>query len=115
MFLKIIKIKNIKNAMQGVNHDPVHLASEMAGNIFLGMFLVPAIVAILFLVLFFVLGYTHWLGGRFRFFRFLFILSVIGDFLFFFVLYRLYRLVRAVSRTPADTSTTIEVESEVIE
>jgi uncharacterized membrane protein (DUF373 family) len=99
--------------VRDANRDPGHLAAGMVGDVFVGMFLLPVVLTVVFLGLFFVLGYTHLLGGPFGFFRFLFVVSIIGGFLFFFILYKLYRVIKNTTKHSVNSS--IKVESKIVE
>lgn len=68
---------------------------------------------VLFMALFFVLGYTHLFGGPYGFFKFLFVLSLIGVIITFLILRKIFLLFKTTTKKSEDE--TIKVDSKVIE
>lgn len=110
MLFQIIKIKNMAH---DASRDPGRLAAGLAGEALLGILIVPAISTLLFLALFFVLGYTHLLGGPFGFFRFLFIVFTLCVISVSWLLWKVHRAVRRATRHTVNS--TLKVESKVVE
>ncbi len=109
----IFKIFQIRNTIKEVRANPGEFAGQGAGGLFMGLFIMPLVYGVLILGGFFVLGYTTFLGGPYGFFKFLFILSIVGIVGFSFVLYKIFSLIKRSTRILVDK--TIIVESKVVE
>ncbi len=72
----IFQIIQIKKMASEAKENPGKFAGGQVGELFVGMLIVPSLIALLLLGSFFILGYTSWLGGPYGFFKFLFIISV---------------------------------------
>ncbi len=99
--------KNIKDARA----NPSGFAGEQAKEILWGILIIPIIICILILGLFFIIGYTEVLGFQLGFFKFLFWIALIVSFSVFSLL---RRLIRATSRV-ASSQTRKVVDAVVVE
>ena len=99
----IFQIFHIKRIINDAKENPSGLAGNEAKDVLWGIVLIPLIIAILGIILFFIIGYTHLLGFQFGFFKFLFWLSLIVGYIIFSVI---RRIIKSVSK-----STTIHTKS----
>lgn len=109
----IFRVLKIKNMVRDARENPGHFAGGEIGDLFMGIFIMPIISAILLLGGLFVLGFTTLLGGPYSFFRFFFWISIFCVFFFFYLLQKMYKLVKNTTKNAVDK--TIKVESRVIE
>ena len=109
----IFQILEIKNMASDAKENPGKFAGGQVGSIFLDMLITPALVALLSLVGFFILGYTSWLGGPYGFFQFLFVISIMALVCLFYFLRKIYLLIKSVTKIVVES--TIKVESTIIE
>ncbi len=63
--------------------NPSALAGEQVREMLWAMVALPIIVGLVFVILFFIMGYTHLFGFQAGFFRFLFWVSCVVGFVFF--------------------------------
>ncbi len=74
----LFKLLKIRKATKEIKQDAGgFVAGEVAETVIEGLLLIPGLIALGALVLFFILGFTTLLGGPMGFFKFLFILSVV--------------------------------------
>lgn len=99
----IFEIFHIKKILKGAQENPSALAGNEVGDILWGIILIPLIIGIIGIILFFILGYTNWFGFHFGFFKFLFWVSLVVGFIIFSII---KSTVASVSR-----STTIHTKS----
>ncbi len=66
------KILHIRKMIKEGRENPSRLAGEQTAEMMWGIVLVPIIICVLLLILFFIMGYTHLFGFSSGFFRFLF-------------------------------------------
>lgn len=105
---KILQIrKNIKEARE----NPSTFAGGQTKDFLWGIFLLPLVICILVLGLFFVLGYTELFGSHLGFFKFLFWVALIVSFLIF----SLFRRIIGVASKIATKQTRRVVEAVVVE
>ncbi|MDQ5954583.1 MAG: hypothetical protein QG583_511 [Patescibacteria group bacterium] len=109
----IFRVLKIKNMVRDARENPGNFASSQVGDLFMGMFIMPIISAVLLLGGLFILGFTEILGGPYSFFRFFFWLSIFCMFFFFYILRKMYKLVKSTTKGAVDQ--TIKVESKVVE
>lgn len=109
----IFKIFQMQRMIREGKENPSNFASNQAGDLFKGIFVMPVISALIFFGIFFVLGYTTLLGGPYGFFKFLFVLTLIGIVFFVLILRKLYRAIKQTTKTVVDK--TIIVESKIVE
>lgn len=109
----IFRVLKIKNMVRDARENPGNFASSQVGDLFMGMFIMPIISAVLLLGGLFILGFTELLGGPYSFFRFFFWLSIFCMFFFFYILRKMYKLVKSTTKGAVDQ--TIKVESKVVE
>jgi len=109
----IFQIFKIRNTIKDVKNNPSKFAGDELGNLFMSIFIMPIISGVTLLIGLFILGYTHFLGGPYGFFRFLFVVSIIGVFCFFYMLKKVYNLIKQTTKNTLDQ--TIKVESKVVE
>ena len=74
---------------------------------------------ILLLIIFYLLGFTHFLGGPFGLAKFIFFCILIGGVLFFFFLWKIVRFADKISKSVDEQGTnkneTIKVDATIIE
>ncbi len=109
----IFRVLKIKNMVRDARENPGNFAGSQVGDLFMGIFIMPIISAILLLGGLFILGFTEILGGPYSFFRFFFWLSIFCVFFFFYILRKMYKLVKSTTKGVVDQ--TIKVESKVVE
>lgn len=109
----IFRVLKIKNMVRDAKENPGNFASGEIGDLFMGLFIMPIISAVLLLGGLFILGFTEVLGGPYSFFRFFFWLAIFCIFFFFYLLRKMYKLVKSTTKNAVDQ--TIKVESKVIE
>lgn len=103
---KILQIrKNIKDARQ----NPSKFAGEQTKEVLWAVMIVPIVISLIGLILFFIMGYTELFGSQLGFFKFLFWLGFIVSFVFFLIIRRIISSVSSVS-----TSTTKRVIEAVV-
>lgn len=69
---------------------------------------------IIFLIIFYVLGYTHFLGGPFWFARFLFVTTLVGIIIFSIFMWKLVGLSKK-GNVKRESTETLKVDVKVIE
>ncbi len=105
---KILQIrKNIKDARA----NPSKFAGEQAGEMLRGIMIIPIIISVLGLGLFFIMGYTHIFGFQLGFFKLLFWLGLIVGFIFFSLV---RRIIRATSRVTSNQTRRV-IDAVVVE
>jgi len=92
----IFKIFHIKKLVKEARENPSGLAGDEVSDVLWGIVLVPLIIAIIGIILFFIIGYTNLFGFQFGFFKFLFWLSLIVSFIIFSII---RRIVKSVSKS----------------
>lgn len=114
MLFKLLKLrKNVKE----VRKDPGGFAAgEAAGAVIETVLLVPGLIALFGLVLFFILGFTTLLGGPMGFFKFLFIFGVFVLLVIIAMLRPIIRLLKRGTKRAVDAGvrTIKEVTSEEV-
>ena len=96
--------------------DPSKFASGQAGDFFLDILIMPAVLVLGSLTVLFILGFTSFpsfLGGPNLFFRILFFLALTAIFFASYFLYKIYKVIKSVTKKVVDK--TIKVESKVVE
>ncbi len=96
----LFKIFKIRKMVKEVSEDPGNLAKEEIGDFLKGMVLLPFVIAILGIILFFLAGYTDVFGKEIGFFKFLFWLALSVSFGIFFIV-RMF--IRILSRATEET------------
>jgi hypothetical protein len=109
----ILQIFKIRNMAKEAKENPGSFAGSQVGEMFMGILIVPALLALFFTALFFVLGYTTLLGGPFGFFKILFIFSVFCILCLSYFLRKIYKMIKVVTKDVVDS--TIKVDSKVVE
>jgi len=109
----IFRVLQIRKMIREGKEDPGKFAGGQAGDLFMGLLLMPIISAVLLLGGLFILGYTPLLGGPFGFFKFFFWLSIFCVFFFFMILRKVYKMIK--NTTKSAVNDTIKVESKVVE
>ena len=109
----IFKVFKIKNMAKEAKENPGKFAGGQVGELFLGMLIIPSLLAVFFLVSFFILGYTSLLGGPFGFFKVLFIFSVFCILCLGYFLRKIYKMIKVVTKDVVES--TIKVESKIVE
>lgn len=105
---KILQIrKNIKDARE----NPSIFAGGQVKDFLWGVFVLPIIVCILILGIFFVIGFTDLFGFQIGFFKFLFWVALFMSFIFFSVI---RRIIGSISKTTTKQTTKI-IEAVVVE
>jgi hypothetical protein len=99
----IFKIFHIKRIIQEARENPSKLAGNEVGDILWDIVLIPIIIGIAGILLFFIVGYTNWFGFHLGIFKFLFWLSLIVGVVIFSVI---RQIVKSISKT-----TTIHTKS----
>ena len=99
--------------MKELKEDPGKFAGGEVGGLFLGMFIVPMALIVLFQGLLFVLGFTDLLWGPFGFFKFLFFLFIFPSIIFFSILFKAYKVIKGTTKKAVNN--TIKVESKIVE
>lgn len=92
----LFKILHIKKLVKEARENPSALAGNEVGDALWGIVLIPLIIGIIGIILFFIMGYTSLFGFQFGFFKFLFWLSLIIGFIIFSII---RRLVKSVSKS----------------
>ncbi len=82
--------------------DPGGLAGDETKDVLIGLLLIPALGILLWLALMFILGFTTLLGGPMGFFKFIFILSLIGTVVLGTIVRKLLGLVRRGTKQVVD-------------
>lgn len=93
--------------------NPGKFAGNQAGDLLMGMFIMPIISAMVFLGGFFVLGFTTILGGPYSLVKFLFYILLIFVFFLSLIFRKVYLLLKKSTKSTVDD--TIKVESKVVE
>lgn len=101
------KIFKIRKLVKEARENPGKLAGEEIRGVLWGLFIIPIVIAILGLVLFFLVGYTQVLGFQIGFFKFLFWLALFVGLTIFTVLRRIVRAVG--TKAQVGTSHVVEV------
>jgi heme exporter protein D len=99
----LFKVFHIRKILKGVHENPSKLAGEEAGDALWDIVLIPLIILVGGIILFFILGYTNVFRFHLGFFKFLFWLSLIVSILIFSII---RRIIKSVSKT-----TTIHTEN----
>ncbi|HVY35942.1 MAG TPA: hypothetical protein VG982_01540 [Candidatus Paceibacterota bacterium] len=74
MLFQLLRLrKNIREARE----NPGKFAGSQAAGLATSIVIIPLLIAVLWLALLFLFGFTHVLGGPFGFFRFLFVFTLI--------------------------------------
>ncbi len=99
----IFRVFQIRKYIREAKENPSALAGNEVGDTLWGIVLVPLVIGIIGIILFFIIGYTNLFGFHLGFFKFLFWLSLIIGLIVFSVI---RSLIKSVSR-----STTIHTKS----
>ncbi len=89
----LFKIFHIKKILKEARQNPSRLAGDEVKDALWGIVMIPLVIGILGVTLFFILGYTHLLGFQWGFFKFLFWLSLIVSYIIFSIVRRIVRTV----------------------
>ncbi len=111
----IFQIIQIRNMAKEVKESPSKFASGQAGSMFLDLLIVPALIVLASLIIFFIFGFTSFpsfLGGPYLFFKILFLLTLAAVLFTFYLLRKIYRLIKSVTKNVVES--TIEVKSTVV-
>ncbi len=95
MLFRFLKIRKM---IQEARQDPGKLAGDETKDMILGILILPAIGIFLWLALMFILGFTTLLGGPMGFFKFVFIVSVVGTVVLVSIVRKLLALVHRGAR-----------------
>ncbi len=109
----IFQILEIRKMASEAKENPGKFAGGQVGSMFLDLLVLPALVVFGSLVIFFIFGFTHFLGGPYWFFKFLFFLTLAAVFLAFYLLRKIYLIIKSVTKNVVES--TIKVESTIIE
>ncbi len=92
----LFKIFHIKKLVKEARENPSNLAGSEVSDVLWGIVLIPIIIATIGIIIFFIIGYTHWFGFQLGFFKFLFWLSLIVSLSIFSVV---RKMVKSVSKS----------------
>lgn len=95
MFFQILRIRS---AIKEVNADPGHFASNEARDLLIGILFFPALIVFLGLAFLFTLGFTHFLGGPYLFFKIIFFIGLFISFIFGTIIYKLTSVLRQTTK-----------------
>ena len=109
----IFKILQFHKMAREAKENPGKFAGGKVGEYFVGSLIVPSLVLFLILVIFFVLGFTHLLGGPYWFFQFLFVLSFLSILGLIYILRKIYKFIMSVTNNVV--SSVLKVDSKVVE
>ena len=112
----IFRVLQIRNMAKEAKENPSKFASGQAGDLFLDVLILPAIITLLALATFFILGFTSFpsfLGGPYFFFKLLFFLLLAGVLFILYFLRKIYKLIKSITKNVVER--TIKVESTIIE
>ncbi len=73
----LFKLLRIRKTAKEIRQDTGGFVAGEVAETAIGILIIPGIVIVLFLALFFILGFTNLLGGPMGFFKFLFILGLV--------------------------------------
>ena len=83
------KILQIRKMVKEARENPSKLAGEQVREMLWGLLIVPIVVGVLVLGLFFIMGYTHLFGFTLGIFRFLFWLGLVPSLIAFLMFRKL--------------------------
>ena len=109
----IFRILEIRKMAKEATEDPGKFAGSQAGGWFVGMLIVPSLFVLFFLSIFFIFGFTTFLGGPYLFFKLLFFFSILIILCVVLFLIKIYKIIKALTKTAVDN--TIKVTSKIIE
>lgn len=106
----------IKTGLKGreFQKNPSSFVESGVKETALSILIIPAVIAILILILLFILSFTHLLGGPFGLAKFFFFILLIGYGLISIPIYLFYKLVKKASRKAGVATEQIFVKAEVI-
>jgi hypothetical protein len=105
----LFKIFTIRKMMRDAKENPGQFAGGEIQDLLVGMFIVPILIGILLLALFFILGFTSVLGGPFMIGRIFFYLFLIGGGTTSFILWKIIKFTKQITKKAVDD--TIHVEN----
>lgn len=111
----LFQILHIRNTVKELKDDPGKFAGGQAGELLMGIVILPLIIVILGLALMFILGFTHLLGGPYLLFKIVFFLGLFVSIGLGFVLYGVMSLVRRVTKRAVNkTVETISIKPDEV-
>lgn len=112
----IFRFIEIKNMAEDARKDPKNFAKNTAEDYIKGIIASPVISYLVLMIVFFVFGFTGFLGGPYGLFRFFFVLFLIPAVFLFFFLRKIFTVWREVKNSGGKVKKEpIEVESKVID
>lgn len=90
----IFQIFRIKKVIKEARENPSKFAGSELGDLLWGIVTIPIIIGVLGIILFFIIGYTHWFGFQFGFFKFLFWVALFVSLFIFFVIRKIIKSLR---------------------
>ncbi|MES3032081.1 MAG: hypothetical protein V4699_02455 [Patescibacteria group bacterium] len=108
----IFQVIQIRKMVGEAKENPGKFAGAKMGELFMGMLITPSLVVLSVLAIFFVFGFTTFIGGPYWFFKLLFFLSLSAVICILYFLRKIYLMIKSVAKEVIDS--TIKVESKVI-
>lgn len=99
----LFKLLRIRKDAREIKENPGSFAGGEAVTVALGFLVVPIIIGLLGIVLFFLLGFTSVIGGPFGFFKILFIISIVVAIGVFKIIKASFRFIRKSTRRVVDS------------
>ncbi len=108
----IFQILEIRKMASEAKANPGKFASGQAGSMFLDLLVIPAIITLVPLGIFFLFGFTSFLGGPYLFFRVLFFLTLSALFFVIYFLLKIYKFIKSVTKKTVEGA--LKVKSTVV-
>lgn len=104
----IFKILQIRSSLKEAQENPGKFASSQTRDALIGILIMPMLILIVGLVFLFALGFTHFLGGPYFFFKLIFFIGLLVSVVIGSVVYKLVSILgRATKKVVNKTASRI--------
>ena len=111
----LFQILHIRKTAKELKEDPGKFAGGQAGEVMMGIVILPLIIVVLGLAFIFILAFTELLGGPYLLFKIIFFLALFVSIGLGFVLYGAMSLIRRTTRRAVNkTVETISIKPDAV-
>ena len=111
----LFQILHIRSTVKELKEDPGKFAGGQAGELMMGIVMLPIIILVLGLAFLFILAFTKLLGGPYLFFKIIFFIGFFVSLGICHLLYSVTSLVRRVTKRAVNkTVETISIKPDVV-
>ncbi len=108
----IFQLFNIRSTIKEIKANPGNFASSQAGDVIIGVLVIPLVIIILGLGLLFAIAFTKVFGGPYLFFKIIFFISLIISWSIGIVIYKVISLLRRTTKRVVNKTVETVVKDE---